>query len=254
MGQINKKLLLIAIVFSLVTTMLLYFYMSRPVQNVEKINYTYVYIAATTIPPFNLVKENDISRVKTISSSVNKNAILDINKIIGMRTKESIIEGEQFLSNRLTDGKSLKLSLNVKKGMRAISIFVNEQVEVADFIKPGDNVDLLVSFEKEEGETSGSKIIYKRLSKLVLQNLKVLAVGQIDNYDPNTVNLNGNSSKEPPKSVTLEVPAHKSEEFVYATTYGMVRLALRGDEDNVLLPSNGSVREDFSTSKSFVKN
>lgn len=252
MGTINKKLLLIALMVSFITTMLLYLYLSRPVEKSENIKYVDIYIASKTIPALSVISEVDILKSKTIEASVNKNAVLNINEIVGKRTKESIIEGEQFLKDRFSTGENLKLSLKIKKGMRAVSIYVNEQAEVADFVKPGDNVDVLVSFEKEDMETGTSKITFKRFTKYALQNLKVLAVGQVDNYDVNSAltDKNAEGAKELPKTVTLEVPSNKAEELVYSSNFGIVRLALRAEGDNETLPGNGSIREDISPSKS----
>jgi pilus assembly protein CpaB len=243
MESVNKKVILIAIFMALVTTMLVYFYISNSTTTheaaVPKIS---VFVASKTLPPKHKITQGDIRQERVAKEYLNSKAVQSENEILGKLVKDTIIEGEQILKDRLVSDNKNDLVYNVPEGKRAVSMNVNEQIEVSNLLRPGDYVDIIASFEKEEVEDAANKIVYPRMSKIVLQNILVLALGQ-DQTIPE------NKTPEIPRTVTLAVTPEEAEKLVYITEYATVRMALRpvGDSDNV--NTQGTTRNDLVTGR-----
>jgi pilus assembly protein CpaB len=243
MESVNKKVILIAIFMALVTTMLVYFYISNSTTTheaaVPKIS---VFVASKTLPPKHKITQGDIRQERVAKEYLNSKAVQSENEILGKLVKDTIIEGEQILKDRLVSDNKNDLVYNVPEGKRAVSMNVNEQIEVSNLLRPGDYVDIIASFEKEEVEDAANKIVYPRMSKIVLQNILVLALGQ-DQTIPE------NKTPEIPRTVTLAVTPEEAEKLVYITEYATVRMALRpvGDSENV--NTQGTTRNDLVTGR-----
>ncbi len=246
MGKTNRKIILIAVALALVTAILIYSYISSidtatPV-NTPKTELVSVCVAAKTIPGRTQIIEADIKQVQVDQKLLAASAITDKNEIVGKYTLESIIVGEQILAERLADEKSMLFSYKVPKGTRAVSINVNEQIDVANLIRPGDFVDVVASFEKEEEDNGQLVKYYPRITKTLLQNVQVLALGQ-DSA------LTADKLKEQPVTATLAIKQEDVEQFVFASEYATLRLALRPLDDNSQNNTQGIIRSDISGSK-----
>jgi pilus assembly protein CpaB len=108
------------------------------------------------------------------------------------------------------------LTAAIPEGLRAVSIAVNQIIGVAGFVQPGSRVDLILT-GTPPNET-------ERASKIVLENLQVLAVGQNVQQDvegkPQTVQV-----------VTLLVTPEQAAKIALATGDGPIILALRNPMD-----------------------
>lgn len=243
MVKTNKKIIVIALFLSLITAVLIYVYMSGDSGvAAPEIEYVTVYVAAKTIPARVKISNGDIKQVKIAKELLNTSTVTDIKEITGKRTKESIIEGEQIVKERLADENSMSLSYSISEGTRAVSINVNEQIDVANLLRPGDFVDVVASFEKEEEDNGQIKKFYPRITKTILQNVQVLALGQ-------DMTLSADKLKELPTTVTLAVKYEDVEGLVFASEYGVLRLALRPIDDNSGNASQGIIRGDMTGMK-----
>ena len=96
-----------------------------------------------------------------------------------------------------------------------MSVKVDDVIGVAGFIKPGDRVDVMVTIESTSGRRDNS------ISKMILENVKVLAAG---------TQMERKGKDEEPKPVqviTVEVEVEEAEKLALASTQGRLRLALR---------------------------
>jgi len=243
MEKTNKKIIAVALALSLITAVLIYVFISDK-QNISapQIEYATVYVAAKTIPARAEITNADVRQAKTAKELLHSGAVTDIGEIVGKRTLESIIAGEQIIRDRLADEKSMTLSYSVPEGTRAVSINVNDQINVAQLVRPGDYVDIIASFEKEEEENGQVTKYYPRMTKTVLQNVKILALGQ-------DMVLTSEKLKEPPTTVTLAVKAEDIERFIFASEYATLRLVLRPLDDDLQNASPGIIRPDVTGSK-----
>lgn len=243
MEKANKKIIIIALFLSLITAVLIYAYLTGNSNTaVPKIEYSTVYVAAKTIPARSTITGADIKQVKIAKELISASAITDINEITGKRSIESIIKDEQILKERLADENSMLLSYSIPEGTRAVSINVNEQIDVANLLRPGDFVDVVASFEKDEEDNGQIVKVYPRMTKTILQNVQVLALGQ-------DVALSADKLKELPTTVTLAVKKEDVEKFIYASEYGTLRLTLRPVDDKSDTSSPGIIRGDMTGTK-----
>jgi len=242
MESVNKKVLLIALVLSLFTSILVYVYLSSASSKPAEIDYVNVYVAARTMPAKYKITDSDIKTVKTVKELLNSKAVLIKSEIIGKRLKESIIAGEEILSDRLIDEGKTILSFSMPEGKRALSINVNDQIAVSGLIRPGDFVDIIVSFEKEEVDNGTTTAVYPRITKTLLQNVEILALGQ-DQV------VGDEKLKDELKTVTIAVNQDDVEKFVFASEYGVLRFSLRHADDSAIKDTQGVTREDVVTGK-----
>lgn len=246
MDGLHKKIFMIAILFSVITSIVVYSYMSHSSKTSKAPQLVKTFAAAKTIPARAVITPSDIKEVEVEKKNLLTGAFQNQAEIIGKRAKDSIIAGEQILKDRLVSENNMNLSYTLPKGKRAVSINVNEASEVANYLKAGDSVDVIVTLEKEEVNTATQKITYPKISKTVLQGILVLGVGQDEGQVNNSKE---NAKKELPKTVTLAVNPNEAEKLVFASEDGVIRLALRpaGDESEVQL--NGVIRKEISGTK-----
>ena len=100
---------------------------------------------------------------------------------------------------------------------------------MSGFITPNSYVDVLVAAVMEGSEDREQR------SKLILQNVKVLAIGT-------TIEQQDNKPIEVPM-VTLLVSPEDAEKLTLATRQDAVRLALRNYRDNAQVTTSGSSLE-----------
>jgi pilus assembly protein CpaB len=224
---------------------LIYSYLQGIKKSENNVEYTNVVVAVKTIEKRAEISSNDVKIEKVLKSYANAQACTDINEVMGKRASDRIIQGEQILKDRLIGEEKLLLSYAVPEGKRAVTINVNEATEVGDFIRPGDYVDILATFDKYEIEDNRQKIVYPRTSKVILQNILVLGMGQLQDVpeEPRT---------ELPKTVTLAVTLQEAERLALGEEMGILKMALRrvGDHDIVL--TQGVIREDLVTDRGKV--
>lgn len=147
------------------------------------------------------------------------------------------------MPQRLINEDNMSLSYHIQKGMRAISINISEQVSVANLLRPGDYVDVIASFEEEEEKISEEMSkVFPKISKVILQNVQVLALGQ-------DLVLSADKLSEAPSTVTLAVGKEDMEKFVYISQFATLRLALRSVDDTSKIDTQGIIRSDMTGSK-----
>ena len=238
----NKKLILLALVLATVTTILVYLYLNQTNKKLqENLDYAKVFVASGDLANKHIIKGDDIKQVNIARQYVNPDSVLSRENIVGKYVKETILKGEQIMGSRLIDLNQSSLSYNIPEGKRAVSLKVTEEVQVANLVKPGDCIDIIASFEEESKDINGVKIVLSRITKTVLQNITVLAIGQemIDKADDS-------AKKDPNVTVTLAVTPEEAERVVYVTNYATIRMALRHVNDTNIITANGIKRTDLA--------
>ena len=100
-----------------------------------------------------------------------------------------------------------------------MTVKVDDVVGISGFIMPGSFVDVVVTIDPREGGGMQDPI-----SKIVLQNIKVLANGQ--NIDKPENEREANSVK----AVTLQVTPEQAEKLALAATEGKLQLVMRNSD------------------------
>lgn len=246
MEGLNKKILALAIIMALVTCLLLYFYISRLGSDSE-IEYVEIYAASVEIPARTVVEDKMLIKVQVPKDTKIAAGISDKSKIVGKLTKERIIKDEPILLDRLYNDEKTNMAFIIPVGKRAVTIGVNEVTEVGDFLIPGDYVDVIATFDEANVEIGGSKIYYPKYTKLILQNVQVLGVGQ-------NMQVLKEKDKNLPASATLAVTPDEAEKLVLADESGVLRLALKPAADNDTIMTNGVIKDDMVLPKGKITN
>jgi pilus assembly protein CpaB len=172
----------------------------------------------------------DPSAVKLIRWSredIPPGAFTDPAAVMNQYIKSGFVQGEPVVADRLFSGDKNAgvLPLLIPSGMRAVSVPVDEVSDIAGFVLPHARVDILVAV------SSGGNAD-KPFSKIVLQNVEVLAVAQ------EIENINADKP-EVVKVVTLLVTPEEAERLTLASREGSLRLAMRNYEDKKIVMTNG---------------
>ena len=224
----NKGLLMIAVVLSLLTTGLVYSFLKKTSGNLP-VNTVAAVVAKVDIGAKTRITPEMVQVTKVPAPYLQPGGVQEAAEVIGMLSKESIVAGEQITVRRLLgEGKAAGFTGLIPEDKRAITIGVNEVTGVAGFVKAGDYVDVVVTFEKS---TAGDNV-----SHLVLQNVLVLAANR--ETEGGAIETNNTSSKEKKEaiktaSVTLAVTPDEVAKLTLSEDKGKVRLVLRPFMQNV---------------------
>lgn len=134
--------------------------------------------------------------------------------------------GEPILEAKLgPKGAPPGLPALLPAAKRAMTVKVDEASQVAGFLAPDHRVDVVATINR--GDYSKDP-----LSRVVLQNLKVLGTGQKMEQRP------GEKPQVVP-TVTLEVSPEEGERLALAAQEGHITLVLRGQKDQGLVRTAG---------------
>jgi pilus assembly protein CpaB len=148
-------------------------------------------------------------------------AVID-DKLIGRVVVTRIAPREPITESRLAPvGAAGGLSSVIPEGFRAMTVKVDDVVGVSGFIMPGTLVDIVVVTAPPK--TTGQE---EMVSKIVLQNIKVLASGQ--NIDKPK---NDREVERSVKAVTLQVTPEQAEKLALASSEGKLQLVMRNSVD-----------------------
>lgn len=246
MENINKKIALIAIGAALVTSFLIYLYLSGVDSSSNMAKTKLAYVAAADIAAKVVITDKMITQVKVPLDITLPIGASDKAEIIGKMTKERIVKGEPILIERLFEEKMTTMPYIIPKGKRAMTISVNEISQVSSFMTPGDFVDIIVTYEEKDKDLGGKKFFYPKYTKVLMQNVQVLGTGR------NMQEIN-KIEGELPTSVTLAISLIDAEKLILAEESGTLRLVLRPAMDDSIITTPGVIRDDLMTPKSKVE-
>jgi pilus assembly protein CpaB len=177
-----------------------------------------------------LLKNGTIKAIKWPKSSVPAGSFSAPTQVIGKVNRVKIIANEPILESRLS-GEGAGLTVRLEAGKRAMAVRVDEIIGVSGFIVPDDRVDVIVTTTPPGGSDAA------RVSKIVLQNKRVLSVAQ------STEQKDG--KPQVARSITLEVTPEDAEKLSLAYQEGPIVLALRGVGDDAESNTIGSNKNDL---------
>ena len=187
-----------------------------------------VVVAAYDLPLGTKIELGEVKMTRWSADSIPDGAYTDPKQVIGSYVKNSLVANEPVVRSKLFSGEKTAgvMPLLIPFGMRAVSVPVDEVSDVAGFVLPHTRVDVLVATQGGEGAHQGA------FSKVVLQNVEVLAVAQ-----------EVEQKKDEPtvvKVVTLLVTPQEAERLALASHSGSLRLAMRNYNDNKIVLTSGS--------------
>lgn len=220
----NKRLiiaLLAAIAFGLIAAVSVSRYLASAQAYTR--NLANVVVAKVEIPVGTRVTKEVLTVAQFPRNVAPEGAIGAIDdKLIGRVVVTRISPREPVTESRLAPvGAAGGLSSVIPEGFRAMTVKVDDVVGVSGFIMPGTLVDIVVvtSPPKKSGQE-------EMISKIVLQNIKVLASGQ--NIDKPK---NDRDVERAVKAVTLQVTPEQAEKLALASSEGKLQLVMRNSVD-----------------------
>ncbi len=180
---------------------------------------TPVVIAATDLALGAALRREDLRAIAWPADAVPAGSFKDPQEVIGRGLIQSVAENEAILPSKLAPVEAgAGLPPVIPKGMRALSVRVNDVIGVAGYVLPGNRVDVVATVSP----TNQRRDI---TSKVVLTNVLVLAAGtrieqDADQNKPVSVSV-----------VTLLVDPGEAERLALASTEGKIQLALRNPLD-----------------------
>jgi pilus assembly protein CpaB len=193
---------------------------------------TQIVVAAQSVALGSRLAEADLRlapwpRAVPIAGSFQK-----ISDIVGRGVVVPMIPNEPVLDSKLAAvGGGAGLTAAIPEGMRAVGVKVNDVIGVAGFVLPGSRVDVVVSGSpNKNGEVE--------MSKVILENVLVLAAGQ-------NVTSDVNGKPQNVQVVTLVVTPEESQKVALASVDGKIQLALRNPLDLARLDPQAQHRDSL---------
>jgi|GEM_PF-6893876 len=168
----------LAVIMGLATVGL--FNSGKPAEHVNKVEAQVetqdVVVPLSPINEGTTLTRNDVTVVKWPLAYIPKGYVFsDPNMLVGRVARQDLFPGEPIFKQKVSGSDTHGgLTALIPPGMRAVTVAVTEIKGVAGFVKPGDRVDVLTTFELDK--TGGGQAARK--TKTVLQDVLVLASAQ----------------------------------------------------------------------------
>jgi len=185
-------------------------------------------VASTDLAIGSNISENQLKIVIWPKESIPAGSFSDPKAVAGNIAIRSISAGEPITESKLlpkkgTPGSGI-MTYAVPIGHRAVTVAVNEVAGVAGFINPNSRVDIVLT-----AIPPGSK---EQISKIILQDIPILAIGQIMEQKEGKPVL--------VTTVTLDLTPEDSEKLVLASNKGSLQMLLRNIIDNKAVDTKGA--------------
>ncbi|HEY0079324.1 MAG TPA: Flp pilus assembly protein CpaB [Pyrinomonadaceae bacterium] len=218
----NKRLFVVlagAVVFGLAAAVLVSRYLANAQAYTRNLNN--VVVAKVDVPAGTKLIAEQLTTAQFPPNAVPDGTFDSMDKLVGRVAITNIAAREPLTDFKLApEGSAGGLSAVIPEGFRAMTVKVDDVVGVSGFLMPGALVDVVVVINPNDGGLRQDPI-----SKIVLQNVKVLANGQ--NIDRPKDDREAASVK----AVTLQVTPEQAEKLALAATEGKLQLVMRNSVD-----------------------
>jgi len=184
-----------------------------------------VVVASRALALGTKLTDKDLMVVDMPDMLVPTGAYGETKELLGQMIKISLPAKLPVLEEMVGPGKGFQGV--IPEGYRAYTVKVDEFSGVAGLLKPGDRVDVVGTFNVRDGSRR------EEMSKIILQNVEVKAVGQ------NFNDADKSMSEKLSRSVTLLVRPYQVESLQLAASNGKLRLALRPPLDEKETATSG---------------
>ncbi|MFQ5529167.1 MAG: Flp pilus assembly protein CpaB [Gemmatimonadota bacterium] len=187
---------------------------------------TEVVVAARDLPLGRVLTVEDVKLTPWPSDVAPENFSTSVEDVLGRGLITPVVLNEPLLSGKMAVKEAGGgLPIVIPEGMRALSVRVDEVIQVAGFVLPGTHVDVFVTIDPSQQQSNP-------ITKMILQNVSVLTANQIvqtaENGEPTTATV-----------VTLLVTPQDAEKLILAATRGRIQLGLRNTLDLDSLTTTG---------------
>lgn len=147
-----------------------------------------------------------------IDSAPGAGVLTRISDVVGKMATAPIMSGEAITRSKVVDTSGF---IQIKDGMRAMTIDVAPISSVEGALVAGSYVDILLTFDSPEPNQG--------LSKTLLQNVQVLSL--------NNASSDGRNSLKSGNGITVSVTPKQAELLALAQAHGKFHLTLRNFKD-----------------------
>ncbi len=233
----------LAVGIALVTTILIYNWLQKQKQQapqvveqkVVTVEGTPIAVASADMAWGTPIKKEMIREVPYPQENLPVGHFKKIEDLKGRVLVTPVKRNEPILESKLApiDIKNGGVIGVLDPDKRAMAVKVNQVVALPGFVKPGDRVDIMVTM-------SGSG--KKKITKTVLENMLVLAIGTQMERGP------ADGKPKPVKIITFEVSLEEAEMLAMASNGGQLRFALRSPLNSELKKTRGATIPDLRAS------
>lgn len=220
-------ILLCACLIGLVASLLMYRVVSQVV-TARSDQSVPIVVAAANLGLADTVTRQHIKLVNWPKASVPPGAIRSLEEAAGRFVRSSIVTGEPLIDAKLAPqlaGKGGIMPMLIPEGQRGVTIRLDEAMRESGFVMPSSRVDVLVSMPKAPGTD-------EKIAKVILQDVTVLAAGQIVEMKDNKPVTN--------TTVTLALTPQQVERLAVAQSDGRLMLVQRNLRDSELVRTPGA--------------
>ena len=158
-------------------------------------------------------------------------AYSSVDLVAGRVTRVPVYKGEAMVPGRLApEGTGAGLEVKITPGKRAYSIRINDVASLAGMVQPNSRVDIMVV-------SNGPENTGKRVAKLFMSNMRVLAIGAASERGQDGRPINA-------AVASIEVTPREAEKLAIAATQGALQLMLRGHGDTDGIETKGANSAD----------
>lgn len=217
----KERILLLAILLGVAAAVMIWTLLrstSGPPASTE----TQVVAAASNVPSGTVLTADKLQIRSFPTNALPPGAAVSKETVVGKVAQTDIKAGQPISANNLVAKD--RMSYVIPKYMRAVTVGLDPVIGVGGFLKPGDRVDVIATFEMNSNS----------YAKTVLQNVTLLAIGA-QSEEGGNVSADKVTSRAQP-TATLAVTPTDAEKLILADAKGKLRLALRSSEDMAITP------------------
>jgi pilus assembly protein CpaB len=188
-----------------------------------------VVVPRRNLPKGAVVDGGNMAARDVLQDTVYDETVLaaDFGKVQGSRLARPIEQGKPLRRSDL-EARAKEFSETLPKGTRAVTIEIDEINSVAQMVRVGNRLDLMLIVS--DGDGGGGQQVLS-----LLQKVKIIATGQIVTR---TIPAEGTQPAQVQRysNVTFEVTPDDAARIILAQQMGKIRAVLRSDEDDAITP------------------
>jgi len=220
-------ILICASVIGLLASVLVYRVVSQ-VASARSDQSEQIVVAAADLSLADTVTGQHIRLVSWPKASVPPGALRTAAEAEGRVVRSSVVAGEPLIEGKLApqlSGKGGIMPMLIPEGQRGVTIRLDDATRESGFVMPSSRVDVLVSMPKGPGSD-------EKIAKVILQDVTVLAAGQIVEMKDNKPVTN--------TTVTLALTPQQVERLAVAQSDGRLMLVQRNLRDTQFVRTPGA--------------
>jgi pilus assembly protein CpaB len=227
----NRLPIIVSLVVGLVAVALVNLYVGS-VQDSMRPSVSRVLLASHDIKAGTVLDAKDVALGLKSTDSLPKLYVKwdERNLYLGQRVEVAVAEGDYVLASYFgAQGQAvqrLSEKIDAKLNQRALTIPVSTETSLERSIRPGDRVDLLITYSKTElqgtsAPRAGAPATVQKLTTApLLENVYVLFTGRF-----------GSASASEYSTITVLASPEEAELLIWASNLGKVSILLRNPKD-----------------------